>query len=222
MSTGTVTVPKSGPKRPGTEIPELELPMSMRSWGDPFGYVHGQINHEGIQHPGDDLNNGADAWADEGAPLRAPGDSLIVFSGSAGGWGTLIVGLFSFKLPDYRDGGRLKFLGWRLGHPQKLLVRAGQRVRKGDVVGTCGNGGNGRRGQKGAMAPHAHYDLFVRGAFEEYATRYDPQTLTRTGLPWTYWDRAAHPKRDHYAEFFRDPADYHPEILAAGRRTGRG
>lgn len=220
MSTGSVITPNP---KPGTVlIPELELPMSIRSWGDPFGYVHGQINHEGIKHPGDDLNNGSGAWADYGAPLKAPGDSKIVFAGSAGGWGTLIVGVFAFKLPDYKDGGKLKFMGWRQGHPKDIHVKVGQRVRKGEVIGTCGNGGNGKPGQPGAMAPHDHYDIFIREAFEEYAKRYDPQTLARTGLPWTYWDRAAHPKRDHFAEFFRDPADYHPEIRAAGRRTGRG
>lgn len=198
----------------------LTLPMKMRSFGDPFGYVHGQINHEGILHPGDDLNNGAGAWADLGCELVAPGDSKIVFAGSAGGWGTLIVGLFTKKMRDPVDG-KLKFFGWRQGHPQKILVRAGQFVRKGQVIGTCGNGGNGKPGQKGAMAPHDHYDIFVREEFEKYALRYDAGTLAKTGLPWTYWDRAVAPKRNNFARFFRDPATWHPEIAQARIRTGR-
>lgn len=192
----------------------LLLPMQIRQWGDAFGYVHGQINHEGIKHPGDDLNNGKDAWADLGAPIYAPGDSKIVFAGSAGGWGTLIVGLFTKKMRDPRDG-KLKWFGWRQGHPQKIMVRVGQVVRQGQQVGTCGNGGN-----KG-MAPHNHYDIFVREEFENYAKKYDAQTLARTGLPWTYWDRAAAPKRDNFARFFRDPDIWHPELRTAHRRAGR-
>ena len=141
-----------------------------------------------------------------------------MFAGSAGGWGTLIVGLFSFKLKDPVDG-QLKFFGWRQGHPQRVLVKAGQRVRKGEVVGTCGNGGNGTKGQPGAMAPHDHYDLFRRSEFERYAKQYDDATLSRTGLPWTYWDRRG--VRDNFARFFIDPSAVHPEIKLARTRARR-
>lgn len=202
-----------------TQLSLLQLPMRIRASGDPFGYVHGQINHEGIKHPGDDLNWGPTAWSDLGEPVYAPEDALIVFAGSAGGWGTLIVGLIAKKLPDPQDGGKLKFMGFRIGHPEKILVKAGQRVKRGELIGTCGNGGNGRQGQSGAMAPHAHYDLFIREAFEQYAKRYSPSDLKRTGLPWTYWDRVG--VRDNFKAFFRAPVHFHPELQAAHMRTRR-
>ena len=49
----------------------LLLPMKIRSSGDAFGYTHGMVNHEGVKHPGDDLNNGPNAWADLGQDLVA-------------------------------------------------------------------------------------------------------------------------------------------------------
>lgn len=192
---------------------QLVLPMEFRRHGNPFGYVHGQINHENIRHPGYDLNWGPDGWADEGRPLFSPADSLIVFSGKASGWGTLIVGLIAHKV-DLPEGGQ-GWLGWRFGHPKDLHVQAGQRVKAGDLVGTCGNGGNGRRGQKNAMLPHLHYDLFRRAEFERYGNdieqRYGLAYKNRLGLPWTYWDNARIP-RHNFKTFFVDPKLYHPEL----------
>lgn len=223
MSAATVPAPATtNASQKAKEVSTLLLPMHIRAFGDPFGYVHGQTNHEGIKHPGYDLNDGPDAWADEDQDLTAPGHGLIVFSGSAGGWGTLIVGLLSDKQP-LPEGG-LGWLGFRLGHPKRLDVRAGDRVKAGEVIGTCGNGGNGKRGQKGAMAPHGHYDLFRREQFAAYgrqiAAKYGQAYADRLGLPWTYWDNAKL-GRDNFGQFFVDPAFYHPELKTALSRAGR-
>jgi murein DD-endopeptidase MepM/ murein hydrolase activator NlpD len=43
----------------------------------------------------------------------------------------------------------------RYGHLEEYNVRAGQRVRRGDVIGFVGNTGR-------SSAPHLHYEVWVR------------------------------------------------------------
>lgn len=162
-----------------------------------MGYIHGQINNQGIRHPGYDLNNGNNAWADLGEPLYAPGDSLIVYAGEAGGFGTLIVGLLADKQLD-PDTGKPIFLGWRIGHPQKIYVKEGQRVKKGELIGTCGNGGNLD------MTPHAHFDMFRRSVMEDIHKKSGAKR-------WDYWDSLKY-KRNNFKTLYVDPQRYFPEI----------
>lgn len=175
--------------------PKLTIPMHIRKI-NPMGYVHGQINNQGIKHPGYDLNDGGNAWADLGQEMVAPGDSLIVYAGKdCPGFGTLIVGLLSEKQIDPVTG-KLVWLGWRLGHPKDIYVKVGDRVRGGQVVGTCGNGGNAD------MTPHAHFDMFRREEMEK---------LIKTGFGWDYWDSKKF-KRDNFSKLYVDAQRYFPEI----------
>lgn len=176
--------------------PQLVMPMKIRRF-NPMGYLHGQINNQGVKHPGYDLNNGENAWADYGEPLYAPGDSLIVYAGKAEGFGTLIVGLLADKQIDPVTG-ELAFLGWRLGHPKDIYVKPGQRVSKGDLIGTCGNGGNAD------MTPHAHFDMFRRSVMEDL---HKQLRATR----WDYWDSPRY-KRDNFKKLYVDPQRYFVEI----------
>lgn len=188
-----------------TPTPSLILPMHMRRIA-PMGYVHGQVNWQGVLHPGYDLNDGAGGWADLGQKQFAPEDSLIKYSGPAGGWGTLMVGYFAEKL-----GG--EWLGWRIGHSQKLYVGAGERVRKGQLIGTCGNG------NQPGMLPHTHFDMFRRAELEElgsvFVSRYGQKEADRVHLPWAYWDLKG--VRNNFAKLYVDPADYFPEIASVMR-----
>lgn len=189
----------------------LLLPMHIRAHA-PFGYTHGEINFQGIKHPGVDLNDGAGAWADLGQDLRAPDDSLITFVGRGiGGWGTLMAGLLAKKIPDPATG-ELIWAAWRLGHPKDIHVKPGQRVKRGEVIGTCGNG------NVPGMLPHAHFDLMRRDVLEQlgqdFVTRNGQAVATRVGMPWTYWDVKG--RRDHFKELYIDPAPLIPELRAAG------
>lgn len=202
--------PKKEYVRPGVRQ-SLTLPMHMRRV-NPMGYTHGQINHQGIKHPGYDLNDGANAWADLGQELYAPGDARIIFSNVAAGWGTLMVGYLSEKVLDPVTGKPIH-IGFRLGHPQRLLYKVGARVKEGEVIATCGNGGIK------SMTPHLHYDLFRRDVFErlgrEFAAKHGQREADRVCMPFAYWDRKS-PLRDHFEELYLDPAEYHPEIRALG------
>ena len=188
---------------------KLVLPMHYRR-RSPFGYLHGQINHQGVRHPGYDLNDGPNAWADLGQDLFAPGHSLIKFAGRSAGWGTLIVGYLAEKIED-PDTGELIWAGWRMGHPKDIFVKAGQRVRPGDVVGTCGNGG------QPDMSPHLHFDLFRRDVLEEigqdFVRKYGQKEADRVQMPWAYWDSVAR-KRDNFSRLYLDPQRYYPDLDA--------
>lgn len=97
-------------------------------------------------HPGIDLA------AQVGAPVRAPADGLVVYSGrypmsaDAVWWryGNIVM---------LRHGTSYVTI---FGHLDEARVRIGQRVRRGDVIGTVGNSG-------WSTNPHLHYEVRIPG-----------------------------------------------------------
>ncbi|HWM90944.1 MAG TPA: M23 family metallopeptidase [Thermoanaerobaculia bacterium] len=95
-----------------------------------------------------ELHAGLDLAAPQGMEIHAPADGVVVFAGqypmarSIGWWryGNLVM---------VRNGDRFVTL---FGHCQEVRVRAGQKVRKGDVLGTVGNTG-------WSTSPHLHYEV---------------------------------------------------------------
>lgn len=95
-----------------------------------------------------ELHTGLDLAAPEGMPVHSPADGVVVFAGqypmgrSIGWWryGNLVM---------VRNGDRFVTL---FGHCRELKVRAGQTVRKGDVLATVGNTG-------WSTSPHVHYEV---------------------------------------------------------------
>jgi len=58
---------------------------------------------------------------------------------------------------------RERDLRYYYAHLDEQLVRKGQRVRRGDVVGTVGNTGNAR-----TTPPHLHFGIYDDGAIDPY------------------------------------------------------
>jgi murein DD-endopeptidase MepM/ murein hydrolase activator NlpD len=82
----------------------------------------------------------------EGDPIVATADGSVVFAGVQGGYGRSVVishpnGYFT-----------------RYGHMQRLLVRDGQKVKQGQVIGILGNTGH-------TTGPHAHYEVIIGNKF---------------------------------------------------------
>ena len=88
-------------------------------------------------HPGIDVS------APRGTEIKAPADGVVVSVGRRGAYGQAIVIDHGFDVVT------------RYGHLEKYNVRAGQRVRRGDVIGFVGNTGR-------SNAPHLHYEVWVR------------------------------------------------------------
>jgi murein DD-endopeptidase MepM/ murein hydrolase activator NlpD len=88
-------------------------------------------------HPGIDVS------APRGTEIKAPADGLVVSVGRRGAYGLAIVIDHGFDVVT------------RYGHMEKYNVRAGERVRRGDVIGFVGNTGR-------SNAPHLHYEVWVR------------------------------------------------------------
>ena len=90
-------------------------------------------------------HDGIDIACKIGTPVRAVLSGTVGFSGREGGYGKLI---------ELRhEGEQMKT---RYGHLSRMLVKKGQRVRRGDVIGNSGNTGL-------STGPHLHFQLYHQG-----------------------------------------------------------
>lgn len=95
-------------------------------------------------HGGRRWHGGVDLAAPAGTPVHATSDGVVVNAGWAGGYGLLV------KLSH---GGLYET---QYGHLRQISVKAGQLVKRGDVIGQVGSTGN-------STGPHVHYELRVAG-----------------------------------------------------------
>jgi len=99
-------------------------------------------------------HRGVDYAAPTGTPIRAAGDGKVIFRGTQGGYGNVLI---------LQHGGNVTTL---YGHKSKFAnARIGSRVRQGDVIGYVGQSGL-------ATGPHLHYEYRVNG------THRNPRTVS--------------------------------------------
>lgn len=103
-----------------------------------FGPRRDPVNGRAAFHEGLDIS------AAPGKAVHATADGLVVRSGHQGELGNSVVISHGFGLTT------------RYGHMSRLAVRAGQRVRRGDVVGYVGNTGR-------STGYHLHYEVLRDG-----------------------------------------------------------
>ena len=87
---------------------------------------------------------GQDFAANRGTPVIAPADGYVTFAGRNGAYGLFIS-------IDHKYGYETRY-----GHLQKIYVRKGQFVKRGDKIGEVGNTGR-------STAPHLHYEVRYKG-----------------------------------------------------------
>lgn len=90
------------------------------------------------------MHSGVDLAAPTGAPIVAPSDGYVSLAGWNGGYGLAVA---------LEHGGGLQT---RYGHMSQLAVTAGQKVRRGDIIGYVGSTGR-------STGPHLHYEMRVNG-----------------------------------------------------------
>ncbi len=93
---------------------------------------------------GTEYHSGLDIAAAYGTPIIATGDGKVVFVGWRGGLGRAAV---------IEHGYGFSTL---YGHTQKIIVKVGDRVKKGQTIGYVGSSGR-------STGPHLHYEVWMNG-----------------------------------------------------------
>lgn len=107
------------------------------------------------------MHRGMDFGAAHGSPIYAVSDGTVAVAGYSGGYGRYV---------RINHGGNL---GSGYGHMSRIAVQAGQRVRRGQVIGYVGSSGL-------STGPHLHYELYRGGAAVNPAS---VRFTTRAALP---------------------------------------
>jgi len=90
------------------------------------------------------MHAGLDIAGPHGKEIVAPADGTVVFAGLEGGYGNVLV-------VDHGYGIKTRY-----GHLSAIKVKAGERVKRGDIVAAMGNTGR-------STGPHLHYEVRVNG-----------------------------------------------------------
>lgn len=89
------------------------------------------------------MHTGVDLTAQKGTPIHATGDGVILEArSSTGGYGNIVKIDHGFGFVTY------------YAHQSKILVKKGQKVKRGDVIGLVGSTGR-------SVAPHLHYEVRI-------------------------------------------------------------
>ncbi len=90
------------------------------------------------------MHGGMDIAAPHGKEVYSPSDGTVVFAGLEGGYGNVLV-------IDHGYGIKTRY-----GHLSKMLVKAGDKVKRGMHIAAVGNTGR-------STGPHLHYEVRVNG-----------------------------------------------------------
>ncbi|HBK79353.1 MAG TPA: hypothetical protein DDZ83_06670 [Nitrospinae bacterium] len=91
-----------------------------------------------------EFHSGIDIVARSGTPIMAPADGLVIKSKRERGYGNVL------------EIRHMQGIVTRYAHMKKNLVRAGMRVRRGDIMAQVGSTGR-------STGPHLHYEVRLNG-----------------------------------------------------------
>ncbi len=128
---------------------------------DGFDFPVGKPNADGYykarglrlsapQHFGEDWNGRAGGDKDLGDPVYAIGEGIVTFAHNvATGWGNVVLTRHAYRDPLT---GQVKFCDTLNGHLDKILVKDGQLIKRGQQIGTIGN-------NFGMYPAHLHFEI---------------------------------------------------------------
>ncbi len=111
----------------------------VRGWlSSGFGVRNDPFNKTKKFHEGLDIAN------NPGLPIKATANGVVTFAGVNGGYGNVVM------------INHLNDIQTRYAHLQRFIVKLGQRVKKGQIIGYLGNSGR-------SSGPHLHYEVRKNG-----------------------------------------------------------
>ncbi len=90
------------------------------------------------------MHEGLDIANYPGTPIRATAEGTVVYAGAKAGYGQTVILDHGYGLETW------------YAHNRKILVRQGQRVRRGEPISQLGNSGR-------STGPHLHYEVRING-----------------------------------------------------------
>lgn len=114
------------------------MPVKAFSYSSSFGIRYDPFNGNAAMHAGVDMAGS------HGEPILATADGVVSRASPFAGYGNCI---------DLEHG---KGMSTRYGHLSRIAVRAGDRVKKGEVIGYMGSTGR-------STGTHLHYEVRVDG-----------------------------------------------------------
>lgn len=90
------------------------------------------------------FHEGIDIAAQTGTPVIAPADGVVIKAGFSTGYGNMV---------EISHGYGIKT---EFGHNSRLNVKAGQRVKRGEIIAYVGDTGS-------STGPHLHYEVRING-----------------------------------------------------------
>jgi len=90
------------------------------------------------------MHEGLDIANHPGTPIRATADGVVTFAATKAGYGQTVILDHGYGLQTW------------YAHTRKVLVKNGQKMRRGDTVALLGNSGR-------STGPHCHYEVRVNG-----------------------------------------------------------
>ncbi len=116
-----------------SKVVEFEIPVKGRissNFGNRFHPIDKKVKFHG----------GLDIAARRGTPIAAAADGIVTFSGRRGGYGNMVI-------IEHSDGKISRY-----AHADRLVVKKGQEVYKGQKIATVGSTGK-------ATGPHVHFEV---------------------------------------------------------------
>ncbi|MEO6054059.1 MAG: M23 family metallopeptidase [Chthoniobacterales bacterium] len=128
-------------------------------------------------HLGEDWNGIGGGNTDLGNPVYAAGNGMVVFSKNAHmGWGNVVIIRHA-----YLDNGQVKAVDSLYAHLDRIMVREGQQITRGQQVGTIGT-------NNGMYVAHLHFEMRKNiyigvnhsSAKRDYSNYYSPSQFIST------------------------------------------
>ena len=93
---------------------------------------------------GEKIHEGLDIAASVGTQIHAPAAGVIVFAGKKSGYGQIVMVDHGYGLETW------------YGHTSRILVKPGQKIKRGQTIALIGNSGR-------STGSHLHYEVHVNG-----------------------------------------------------------